>query len=154
MSFYPTIGKVSFLQLRNSKKWVQNLDKGLLIQHAYANVNWRFTPPYCEEDLTMNNFRTAVSRVAALLNCRPIAKVKVENAMTTLTPNHFLIGKLGGAVSTDDLKHPTKRWKRVHALTDQFWKQFLLRIHSIILYKRQIENWKVKPWSRWSRSTT
>ena len=61
-----------------------------------------------------------------MLNCRPIAKVKVENAMTTLTPNHFLIGKLGGAVSTDDLDHPAARWKRVLALTDQFWKQFLL----------------------------
>ena len=42
-----------------------NLDKGLLIQHAYANVNWRFTPPYGEEDLTMNDFRTAINRIAA-----------------------------------------------------------------------------------------
>ena len=75
-----------------------------------------------------------------MLNCRPIAKIKVENAITTLTPNHFLIRKLGGAVSTDDLKNPTKRWNRVHTLTDQFWKQFLLRIHSVTLYKRQIEN--------------
>ena len=55
-----------------------------------------------------------------MLNCRPIAKIKVENAMTTLTPNHFLIGKLGGAVSTDNLKNPTERWNRVHTLTDQF----------------------------------
>ena len=131
------------------EKWVQDLDEGLLIRQVYANVNWRFTPPYgphhggiyetmvkatkralddlyVEEDLTMDEFRTAVSRIAALLNCRPIAKVKVENAMTTLTPNHFLIGKLGGAVSTDDLEQPSERWKRVHALTDQFWKQFLL----------------------------
>ena len=46
--------------------------------------------------------------------------------MTTLTPNHFLFGKLGGAVSTEDLDHPVERWKRVHSLVDRFWKQFLL----------------------------
>ena len=43
----------------------KNLDEGLLIRHAYANVNWRFTPPYGEEDLTMNDFRTAINRIIA-----------------------------------------------------------------------------------------
>ena len=129
--------------------WVQDLDEDLIIRQEYAIVNWRFTPPYgphhggiyetmvkatkralhdlyVEADLNMDEFRTAVSRIAALLNARPIAKVKVENAMTTLTPNHFLFGKLGGAVSTEDLDHPVERWKRVHSLVNQFWKQFLL----------------------------
>ena len=43
----------------------KNLDEGLLIRHAYANVNWRFTPLYGEEDLTMNDFRTAINRIIA-----------------------------------------------------------------------------------------
>ena len=81
---------------------------------------------YVEEDLNMDEFHTAVSQIAALLNSRLIAKVKVKNALTTLTPNHLLCGKLGSAVSTEDLDHPVKRWKRVVALVDQYWKGFLL----------------------------
>ena len=131
------------------QSWVRDLDEGLIIRQELNTVNWRFTPPYgphhggiyetmvkatkrafhvlyVEEDLTMDEFRTAVSRIAALLNSRPIAKVKVENALTILTPNHFLFGRLGGAVSTEDLDHPVERWKRVVALVDQYWERFLL----------------------------
>ena len=58
----------------------------------------------------MDKFQTAISHIAALLNCRTIAGVKVENAVQTLTPNHFLIGKLGGAVLTDKPDNPVGKF--------------------------------------------
>ena len=129
--------------------WVQDLDEELIVRQKFAQIYWHFTPPYgphhggiyetmvkatkralkslfTEEDLNMDEFRTAISRVASLLNSRPLTKVQEENTSQILTPNHFLFGKLGGAVSTEDLDHPVERWKRVHALVNKFWKQFLL----------------------------
>ena len=130
------------------QSWVQDLDEDLLIRQTCAGAIWRFTPPYgphhggiyetmvkatkralqslfVESDLNMDEFRTAIGRVAALLNSRPITRVKEENSIQILTPNHFLIGRLGGAVSTADLDNPVERWKRIHSIIDKFWKQFL-----------------------------
>ncbi len=76
-------------------------------------------------DLTVDEFRTALCRVAALLNSRPITRVKDENSIQILTPNHFLIGRLGGAVATEDLDNPVERWKKIHSIINKFWKQFL-----------------------------
>jgi hypothetical protein len=128
--------------------WVRDLDEDLIIRQTFTDAVWRFTPPYGphhggiyetmvkatkralkslfkEADLTMDEFRTAISRVAALLNSRPLTRVKDENGTRILTPNHFLIGMLGGAVSTDNLDDPVERWKRVHSIVNKFWKQFL-----------------------------
>ena len=130
------------------QSWVRDLDDDLIIRQNLADAVWRFTPPYGphhggiyetmvkatkralhslfrEADLNMDEFRTAISRVASLLNGRPLTRVKDENSIQILTPNHFLIGKLGGAVSTDDLTDPVERWRRVHSLVDKFWKLFL-----------------------------
>jgi hypothetical protein len=94
------------------QSWVQDLNEDLLIRQTFAGTTWRFTPPYgphhggiyetmvkaakralyslfVEADLTMDEFRTAISRVAALLNSRPITHVKDENSIQILTPNHF-----------------------------------------------------------------
>ena len=142
--------------------WVQDLDEELIVRQKFAQIHWHFTPPYgphhggiyetmvkatkralkslfTEEDLNMDEFRTAISRVASLLNSRPLTKVKEENTSQILTPNHFLFGKLGGAVSTEDLDHPVERWKRVHALVNKFWKQFLCE-YIPLLSKR--EKWQ------------
>ena len=130
------------------QSWVRDLDEDLIIRQTFAEAVWRFTPPYGphhggiyetmvkatkralhslfkEADLTMDEFRTAISRVAALLNSRPLTRVKDENGTRILTPNHFLIGMLGGAVSTEDLENPVERWKRVHSIVNKFWRQFL-----------------------------
>ena len=130
------------------QSWVRDLDEDLIIRQTFADAVWRFTPPYGphhggiyetmvkatkralhslfkEADLNMDEFRTAISRVAALLNSRPLTRVKDENGTRILTPNHFLIGMLGGAVSTDNLDDPVERWKRVHSIVNKFWKQFL-----------------------------
>lgn len=100
------------------QSWVRNLDEDLIISQTKANVNWTFTPPkgphhggvyeilikatkrclkaLCSyPDLTMDEFRTFVSRVASLLNGRPLTRVDVDNRTMILTPNHFLHGNLG-----------------------------------------------------------
>ena len=130
------------------QSWIRDLDEDLIIHNKCADVIWHFTPPYgphhggiyeimvkatkraldalfIRDDLTMDEFRTAISRVASLLNSRPLTRVVNEATTEILTPNHFLIGNLGGAVSTTDLDNPVERWKRVHALVEKFWAQFL-----------------------------
>jgi hypothetical protein len=49
--------------------------------------------------------------------------------MTPLTPNHFIIGQLGGqfaaeAFDTKEQVKPVKRWRRVQQLISQFWKRW------------------------------
>jgi len=103
------------------QSWVRYLDDDLIIKSDLANVVWHFTPPYgphhggtyeimvkatkraldifCKRaDLTMDEFRTVLSRICALLNGRPLTRVVEEGVTYVLTPNHFLFGNLGGAV--------------------------------------------------------
>jgi hypothetical protein len=68
----------------------------------------------------MEEFRTAFGRVVALLNSQPITRIKEENSIQILTPIHFLIGRLGGAVATADLDNPVERWKRIHSFRNIF----------------------------------
>ena len=142
--------------------WVRNLDLNMVIDPVEANVKWHFTPPYAPHHggiyesmvkatkralktvsdknlLDLDEFRTFVSRSAALLNGRPLARV-VENAtIKILTPNHFLMGNLGGAVTTDKLS-PTKRWKTISKLQDEFWKIFQNNyIHEL----KRLRKWKL-----------
>jgi hypothetical protein len=60
-----------------------------------------------------------------MLNGRPITKVIEDGESMILTPNHFLIGNLGGAVSTTQLKKPKKRWHHVQKQPVLFWKAFM-----------------------------
>jgi len=130
------------------ESWVRNLNDQFLITQTKANVKWTFTPPkgphhggiyeimvkatkrclksLCHyPDLTMDEFRTFVSRVTCLLNGRPLTRVEVDNRTVILTPNHFLYGNLGGAISTERIDSPVKRWHTVHSLVNQFWSLFL-----------------------------
>lgn len=130
------------------QSWVRNLYEDLIIHNKGSNIIWHFIPPYgshhggiyeimvkatkraldslfVRDDLTMDEFRTAISRVASLINSRPLTRVVNEATNEILTPNHFLIGNLGGAISTTELDNPVERWKRVHALVNKFWTQFL-----------------------------
>ena len=141
------------------QSWVRYLDDDLIIKSELANVIWHFTPPYgphhggtyeimvkaskraldtlCKRaDLTMDEFRTVLSRVCALLNGRPLTRVVEEGVTYVLTPNHFLFGNLGGAVCSEDVDHPKKRWQKVSALVDHFWEQFM-REYLPLLSKRK-----------------
>jgi hypothetical protein len=128
--------------------WVRNLNQEFVISQVKAGINWRFTPPYgphhggiyetmvkavkrclnsfCHHpDFTLDEFTTFVVRTASMLNGRPITKVIEDGESTILTPNHFLIGNLGGAVSTRRLENPKLRWQVVQSQLKKFWESFL-----------------------------
>jgi hypothetical protein len=140
------------------QSWVRQLDFGLVTAPTQANVKWHFTPPYgphhggtyetmvksakralkalCSNpDLTMDEFRTFVSRSGALINGRPLTRVCTEGNTEILTPNHFLFGNLGGAVEPSNVDNPCRRWHRVHSLVQQFWTQ-LFKEYIPLLAKR------------------
>jgi hypothetical protein len=91
-------------------------------------------------DLNLDEFTTFVVRAASMLNGRPITKVVEDGESMILTPNHFLIGNLGGAVSTSRVNDPIKRWHQVQHLLDKFWK--------IFLSKYLIELGKARKWQK------
>jgi hypothetical protein len=128
--------------------WVRNISVLDTIQKENAGINWHFTPPHgphhggvyetmikatkrclkslcAHPDLNLDEFTTFVVRAASMLNGRPITKVVEDGESMILTPNHFLIGNLGGAVSTIRVNDPIKRWHQVQHLLDKFWKIFL-----------------------------
>jgi hypothetical protein len=151
--------------------WVRSIDQQTFISTTKANVEWIFIPPKgphhggiyeimvkavkrCLRSLTdyaeysLDEFRTFISRSAALLNGRPISLVKNENGdQIILTPNHFLIGNLGGAVSTETVKSLAHRWLKVHHLLNQFWsiflKTYLLELRMYRKWTQNHENIKI-----------
>jgi hypothetical protein len=84
-----------------------------------------------EADVTDEELHTAMCAVEGLLNSRPITYVSADpHDLTPLTPNHFIIGQLGGqfaaeAVDVEEYVKPAKRWRRVQQLISQFWKRWI-----------------------------
>jgi hypothetical protein len=144
------------------QNWVRGIETNWFLDTEKANVKWHFTPPYSphhggiyeimvkatkralktiseREVMNFDEFRTLVSRSAALVNGRPLTRV-VENAsVRILTPNHFLMGNLGGAVTSEPLTN-TKRWKIMAELQNQFWTMF--QTHYMHELKR-VRKWKI-----------
>jgi hypothetical protein len=87
----------------------------------------------------MDQFRTFVSRCAALINGRPLTRTIVDGQSQVLTPNHFLLGSLGGAVETD-AHSVTKKWHAIHSLLSRFWKQFF---NEYLPELKRMRKWKV-----------
>jgi hypothetical protein len=139
------------------------LNKDLIIKSTQAKVKWHFTPPkgphhggvyeimvkstkralkaLCfHSDLDMDEFRTFVSRCAALINGRPLTRVESEQGKIILTPNHFLHGSLGGAVETGNESCLSKRWRAIHCLLSRFWKMFF---SDYIPELKRMRKWKV-----------
>jgi hypothetical protein len=130
------------------ESWVRNLNTHDIILRVSVTINWHFTPPHgphhggiyeimvkatkrclkslcTHPDFSLDKFTTFVVRTASMLNGRPITKVIEDGESMILTPNHFLIGNLGGAVSTTRLDNPKKRWHHVQKQLTLFWKAFL-----------------------------
>ena len=66
----------------------------------------------------------------SLLNSRPLATVSDDpNDEPVLTPNHFLIGQMGGDFVPESVDatpfNPRKRWRRVQELTRHVWKRWM-----------------------------
>ena len=73
---------------------------------------------------------TVFTRVESLLNSRPVTVTGNDpNDEPVLTPNHFLIGHIGGEHAPESVNtlafDPRKRWRRIQELICQTWKRWM-----------------------------
>jgi len=131
-----------------------NLDKNDIVrQTAVMKINWKFIPPNAPHfggvhesmvktakralykvlgsaDITDEELVTAVTNVEGLINSRPLTyQSSSAGDDAVLTPNHFLIGQMGGHFAPEVTKegaHNLKtRWRRIQELTRHFWNRWL-----------------------------
>ena len=136
------------------KELVSNFDVNKIIEKtAVKNVSWSFNPPLSPHfggmfecmikaakksmkkvlenaDITDEELLTAITGAEFLINSRPLTyQSSNSNDVVPLTPNHFLIGQLGGDFSPECEQaglHPVERWRRVQELITHFWKRLMV----------------------------
>ncbi len=133
---------------------VQELDKQKIVETTSQRqlIHWKFNPPSAphfggvfesmvksakkairailgDAAITDEELVTAIAGAEGLINSRPITYVSSSpDDLTPLTPNHFMIGQLGGQfapeVSPEEVFNPRKRWGHVQQLISQIWKRW------------------------------
>ena len=83
-------------------------------------------------DVTDEESTTAFTGAEALLNSRPLTNQSANpEDDIPLTPNHFLIGQIGGQFAPESVDETNyslkKRWRRVQELVRHFWHRWLRR---------------------------
>ena len=81
-------------------------------------------------EITDEELLTAFTEAEYLLNSRPLTYQSANpEDDVPLTPNHFLVGQLGGAFAPDtDLQkgyETKKRWRRIQELMRHFWHRWM-----------------------------
>ena len=84
-----------------------------------------------EGEIDDEELMTAFIGAESFLNSRPITFQTANPSDTTsLTPNHFLHGQIGGQFAPDSVDgnkfHPRKRWRRVQELISHFWRRWMM----------------------------
>ena len=132
------------------KELVGKLDHNQ-VQRMTSNqgVNWYWNPPSAphfggvfelmiksskraiyiilkDADITDEELQTTFIGVESLMNSRPLTALSDDpNDEPVLTPNHFLIGQMGGDFIPESVDNtafnPRKRWRRVQELTQHVW---------------------------------
>ena len=139
---------------RELKELVQQLDiRKIQVSSANQAIKWHFNPPYVPHfggvhetmikaakravyailgnaDITDEKFHTAFVGAEALINSRPLTyQSSNPKDETPLTPNHFLIGQVGGKFAPESVDftdfNPNKRWRRIQELVRHFWHRWL-----------------------------
>jgi len=138
------VNQVEFEEVQN--KLVGTLDK---------NIRWEFIPPRAPhfggsweimvkamkravesltngQDVSEDQFRTAISKAAALLNSRPLSRKMLEEKEVIITPNSFLIGNFSTDLVTPEQENKyTKlgaKFQEVLRLEREIWKRFIQEI--------------------------
>ena len=136
------------------KELVSQLDHDR-IQRMTSNhgVDWHFNPPLAphfggvfesmiksakraiscvlkEADINDEELQTTFVGVESLMNSRPLTAVSEDpNDEPVLTPNHFLIGQMGGDFIPEGVDtttfNPRRRWRRVQELTRHVWRRWM-----------------------------
>ena len=83
-----------------------------------------------DADVTDEELQICFIRVESLLNSRPLTTVVDDpNDEPVLTPNHFLIGQMGGDTAPDSVDgttfNPRNRWRRIQELVQRVWQRWL-----------------------------
>ena len=141
---------------KDLRAWLESLDFHQIRQatrnfRGSRGIEWTFNPPHAphfggiyeimikaakralydtirREDLTEEEFRTVVSKVAWMLNQRPIQRVGDTNDFETLCPAHFLGGSPDEAAFPPDLPETRmdlpQRLKQQLEIQRHFWARF------------------------------
>ena len=140
---------------REMRELVQALNHEKIVQETtkYQPIDWKFNPPSAphfggvfeamiksakkamkvvmdDADVTDEELQTAMCGAERLLNSRPITYVSSDpNDPSPLTPNHFLVGQIGGVFAPEatdqvEVNNPRNRWHRVQQLLQLFWKRW------------------------------
>lgn len=105
-----------------------------------------------DADINDEELETTFIGVESLMNSRPLTTVSDDpNDEPVLTPNHFLIGQMGGDFVPESVDttafSPRRRWRRVQELTRHVWgrwmKEYLPHIGSRQKWFFPTENLKV-----------
>ena len=139
---------------REIKELVDNMDQEK-VQRLTSNqgIEWQFNPPEAphfggvfermiqsakraiyailkEADVNDEELQTVFTGAESLLNSRPLTTVSGDvNDETTLTPNHFLIGQMGGELAPDTVDTTAvsvrRRWRRIQELIRRVWSRWM-----------------------------
>jgi len=141
---------------KDLRAWLEKLDFQQIVKatrnfRGSKGIEWTFNPPHAphfggvyeimvkatkralfdtirREDLTEEEFRTVVSKVAWMLNQRPIQKVGDTEDFETLCPAHFLGGTPEEASFPPDLPEDRfdlpRRLKQQIEIQQHFWTRF------------------------------
>lgn len=136
------------------KDLVKQIDTDQIVTRtADKGIEWQFNPPLAPHwggvheimikaakraiytvlrgaDITDEELVTAFAGAEALINSRPLTyQSSHPDDVTPLTPNHFLIGQLGGEFAPETVDstdyNPVKRWRRIQELVRHFWHRWL-----------------------------
>ena len=139
---------------REIKELVDSMDQDK-IQRLTSNqgIEWQFNPPEAphfgsvfermiksakraiyailrESDVNDEELQTMFTGAESLLNSRPVTMVSGDvNDETALTPNHFLIGQMGGELAPDTVDttavNVRKWWRSVQELIRRVWSRWM-----------------------------
>ncbi len=140
---------------KEMRELVQEFDQKRIINETtkHRKIKWDFNPPSAphfggvfesmiksskkamrailkDADITDEELETAIVGAEGELNSRPITYVSSDvDDLTPLTPNHFLVGQLGGqyapeAFDVEESRDLRSRWRRVQQLLGQIWSRW------------------------------
>ena len=83
-----------------------------------------------EADVNDEELQTVFTGAESLLNSRPLTTVSGDaNGEPVLTPNHFLIGQMGGELAPDTVDTTAvsvrRQWRRVQKLIHRVWSRWM-----------------------------
>ncbi|XP_068692777.1 uncharacterized protein [Montipora foliosa] len=83
-----------------------------------------------DADVTNEELPTCFTVVESLLHLRSLTTISDDsNDEPVLTPNHFIIGQMGGDIVPDSVDmtefNPRQRWRRIQELIRRVWQRWL-----------------------------